>query len=113
MKILDRGVRASERNTDASQQSTHNNEVQTALRAAYPAAGESDKTNDKPIPPGLKDFDRLPDSANVRLPVVCALLGISAPTVYRWVREGRIPAPRKIGPRVSGWRVSDLRALLA
>lgn len=95
------------------QGSTHNNEVQSALSAAYPAASESDKTKDKPIPPGLSDFDKLPGTANVRLPVVCALLGVSAPTVYRWVREGRIPAPRKIGPRVSGWRVSDLRALLA
>ena len=58
-------------------------------------------------------FDQLPNAAFVRLPVVRALLGVSQPTVWRWVHEGRLPTPRKISPRVSGFNVGELRALLA
>lgn len=61
------------------------------------------------IPAALAQFDELPDSANVRLPVVAALNGISAPTVWRWVKAGLIPAPRKLGPNTTAWNVGDLR----
>jgi len=63
----------------------------------------------KAIPASLAQFDDLPDSASVRLPVVAALNGISAPTVWRWVKAGRLPAPRKSGPNVTVWSVGDLR----
>lgn len=62
--------------------------------------------------PVLKDFDTLPASATVRLPTVCALFGISGPTVWRWSKDGRLPAPIKRGG-VTGWRVGDLRACMA
>lgn len=65
------------------------------------------------IPAALAQFDSLPDSANVRLPVVAALNGISAPTVWRWVKTGRLPAPKKLGPNTTAWRVGDLRQHLA
>jgi len=63
----------------------------------------------KAIPASLAQFDQLPDSAHVRLPVVAALHGISAPTVWRWVKSGRLPAPLKLGPNTTAWRVGDLR----
>ncbi|MBY0235031.1 MAG: AlpA family phage regulatory protein [Burkholderiaceae bacterium] len=63
----------------------------------------------KAIPAALAQFDDLPDSANVRLPIVAALKGISAPTVWRWVKSGRIPAPRKLGPNTTAWNVGELR----
>jgi predicted DNA-binding transcriptional regulator AlpA len=63
----------------------------------------------KAIPASLAQFDDLPDSASVRLPVVAALNGISAPTVWRWVKAGRLPAPRKTGPNVTVWSVGELR----
>lgn len=58
------------------------------------------------------DFDSLPSSAFVRLPTVCALLAISQPTAWRWVKDGRLPKPRKLGPRITGFNVGDLRRLL-
>jgi len=61
------------------------------------------------IPAALAQFDDLPDSASVRLPVVAALNGISAPTVWRWVKAGRIPAPKKLGPNTTAWNVGELR----
>jgi predicted DNA-binding transcriptional regulator AlpA len=36
------------------------------------------------------------------------LLGISKATLYRWERQGRIAERVKLGPKVSGWRESDL-----
>jgi len=61
------------------------------------------------IPVALAQFDRLPDSAHVRLPVVAALKGIGPATVWRWVKAGRLPAPVKLGPNTTAWRVGDLR----
>lgn len=60
----------------------------------------------------LQDFDRLPDSASVRLPVVAALFGISPPTVWRWSARGDLPKPQKFG-RVTGWNVGQLRERIA
>jgi predicted DNA-binding transcriptional regulator AlpA len=60
----------------------------------------------------LQNFDLLPDSAHVRQPVVEALFSCSSATVWRRVRDGRIPAPRKLSVRVTAWNVGQLRAAL-
>lgn len=60
----------------------------------------------------LRDFDRLPDSANVRLPVVQALFACSDETIRRRVKAGLLPKPRKLGPRVTAWNVGELRQVL-
>ena len=61
----------------------------------------------------LTEFDSLPDAAHVRLPVVQALYACSDETIRRRVKAGQIPAPRKLGPRVTAWNVGDLRRALA
>lgn len=60
----------------------------------------------------LRNFDALPDTANVRQPVVEALFACSSATVWRWVKSGIIPAPRKLSARVTAWNVGQLRAAL-
>lgn len=65
------------------------------------------------IPDALKNFDALPDSAHVRLPVVAALYGCSPATIFRRVKSGHIPAPRKMSERVTAWSVAELRKALA
>jgi len=65
------------------------------------------------IPEALSSFDQLPDSANVRLPVVMRLYGISSASVWRGVKAGTIPKPRKLTPRTTAWLVRDLRQALA
>lgn len=68
------------------------------------------RTDRAAILPGLRDFDQLPDSARVRLPIVQALNGdVSAATIWRWVKEGKLPRPEKLGPNTTVWRVGDLR----
>lgn len=81
----------------------------TAAREAATAATSDD------IPVGLQHFDRLPDSATVGSDVVSGLFnGVTQVTIWRWVKAGLIPAPRKIGnSRLNAWRVGDLRAALA
>lgn len=70
------------------------------------------KLNSSVIPDALKNFDSLPDSANVRQPVVEALYGCSSSTVWRMVKRGTLPAPRKLSERVTAWSVGDLRKAL-
>jgi predicted DNA-binding transcriptional regulator AlpA len=62
----------------------------------------------KKILTSLRDFDLLPDSAHVRLPVVAALHGISRVTVWRWSKAGRLPTPVRRGG-VTAWNVGALR----
>lgn len=61
----------------------------------------------------LERFDTLPGCAFVKMPVVMALYACSDEGVRRGVAAGRIPKPVKIGSRVNGWRVQDLRESLA
>jgi hypothetical protein len=63
------------------------------------------------IPDALKNFDSLPDSAHVRVPVVKGLFGCSDATVWRMVDRGRLK-PRKLSERVTGFNVGDLRLAL-
>jgi predicted DNA-binding transcriptional regulator AlpA len=71
------------------------------------------ETAPKSIPAALQDFDSLPDSAHVRIKVVAALNGIGPATVWRWVKSGRLPKPRKLGPNTTAWRVGELRRAAA
>lgn len=71
------------------------------------------RTDPSAIPEALKNFDSLPDSANVRQPVVQALVGCSSATVWRMVKRGTLPAPRKLSERVTAWNVGQLRRCLA
>jgi prophage regulatory protein len=61
------------------------------------------------IPSALAHFDSLPDSAHVRLPIVAAWRGTSPATVWRHVKAGLLPAPVKLGPKTTAWRVGSLR----
>ena len=61
----------------------------------------------------LKNFDVLPSSAFVRLPVLEVLYACSPATIWRGVKSGRIPKPKKLSPRTTGWNVGELRQALA
>ena len=65
-----------------------------------------------PIHSTLQHFDKLPDSAGARVPVVAALFSISIPTAWRWARDGRLPAPTRRGG-VTLFIVGDLRRVMA
>jgi predicted DNA-binding transcriptional regulator AlpA len=71
------------------------------------------RTDTSAIPDALRNFDFLPDAANVRQPIVEALYACSSATVWRRVKDGTIPAPRKLSARVTCWNVGALRRALA
>ncbi len=60
----------------------------------------------------LAHFDSLPMSAYVRLPVMKAMFGVSASTIWRWSRIGALPPPTKISGTTL-WRVGEIRDHLA
>lgn len=37
------------------------------------------------------------------------VLPISRATLFRWVKDGKFPAPVKLGEKVSAWRAQDVR----
>jgi len=61
----------------------------------------------------IQNFDTLPDSAHVRLPVICALLGCSPATAWRRVRLQVFPASVKLSTKITTWRVGDIRKALS
>lgn len=38
------------------------------------------------------------------------LLEVSRQTIWRWVREGHFPAPVRLGPSCTRWKLSDVKA---
>ena len=65
------------------------------------------------IPQALANFDQLPDSAYIRLPVMKGLYGISAASIWRGVKNSTIPKPVKLTERTTAWSVKMVRAALA
>lgn len=65
------------------------------------------------IPEALANFDKLPDSAYIRLPVIKALYGVSSATIWRGVKNQTIPKPSKLSERCTAWNVGLIRAALA
>lgn len=41
-----------------------------------------------------------------------AIRGVTTSTLYRMVRAGRLPAPRRLSHRVSGWPAGEILPLL-
>lgn len=66
---------------------------------------------------------QLPETGFLRLPQIIgnadaeppipAIIPIGKSTWWAGVKSGRYPKPVKLGPRVTAWRVEDIRALIA
>ena len=65
------------------------------------------------IPESLANFDQLPDSAYIRLPVVKRLYGVSSATIWRNCQKLKMPCPVKLSERCTAWSVKAIRADLA
>ncbi len=48
----------------------------------------------------------------LRLPKVAERLGVSKSTVWLYSRNGTLPKPTKLSPRVTVWKESDVMALI-
>jgi prophage regulatory protein len=57
----------------------------------------------------------LPETGFIRLKNIIAPNGpipVSKSTWWKGVKAKRFPAPIKLGPRITAWRVEDIRALI-
>lgn len=65
---------------------------------------------------------QLPETGYLRLPQIIgapkaeppipAVIPVSKSTWWEGVKSGRFPKPVKLGPRITAWRVEDIRALI-
>ncbi len=55
----------------------------------------------------------LPEVGFLRLSDVLKIIPVAKTAWYQGVKEGRFPAPVKLTKRASGYRVGDIRALIA
>jgi prophage regulatory protein len=65
---------------------------------------------------------QLPETGYLRLPQIIGhanasppippIIPVSKSTWWQGIRSGRFPKPVKLGPRITAWRVEDIRALL-
>jgi predicted DNA-binding transcriptional regulator AlpA len=59
--------------------------------------------------------ESLPKEGFVRLKSIIAPLGpipVGKSTWWAGIRDGRYPKPVKLGPRITAWRVEEIRALM-
>lgn len=57
-------------------------------------------------------ISEIPTMGFVRLPQILAVMPICAATWWNWVKAGKAPRAYKLGPRVTAWKASDIRAML-
>lgn len=56
----------------------------------------------------------LPATGYVRQPgLIPAIVPISSATLWRWCKDGRFPKPHRLGPRITAWKVEEVRAWMA
>jgi len=66
--------------------------------------------------------NKLPDAGYLRVwqiigdkkanPPIPALIPVSPATWWNKVRSGEYPQPVKLGPRITAWKVSDIKKML-
>lgn len=59
-------------------------------------------------------FLRLPQIIGNKknIPPIIALIPVGKSTWWAGVKTGRFPQPIKLGPRITAWRVEDIRKLI-
>jgi predicted DNA-binding transcriptional regulator AlpA len=61
----------------------------------------------------IQGLDSLPQEACVPIDVVIYLTGRSRASIWRDVAAKRLPAPFKVGPRSTRWKLGDIRQAMA
>ena len=55
----------------------------------------------------------LPETGFVRLPTILKVFPVSKSTWWAGVKDGNYPKPVKLGPKITAWRVEDIKQLIA
>ncbi|PIZ31038.1 MAG: transcriptional regulator [Alphaproteobacteria bacterium CG_4_10_14_0_8_um_filter_53_9] len=59
------------------------------------------------------NINTLPETGFMRLPEILRIFPVGKSTWWAKVKSGEYPQPVKLGPRITAWRVEDIRELLA
>lgn len=59
------------------------------------------------------NINSLPETGFMRLPEILRIFPVGKSTWWAKVKSGEYPQPVKLGPRITAWRVEDIRELLA
>jgi prophage regulatory protein len=54
----------------------------------------------------------LPETGLVRISTILKIIPVGKSTWHAKVKSGHFPQPVKIGPRITAWRVEDIRKLI-
>lgn len=57
-------------------------------------------------------IQQFPETGYVRLPSILRVVPVSRSTWWHWVRIGKAPAGRKLGPRITAWKAEDILAFV-
>lgn len=63
----------------------------------------------------MTNISEMPKTGFLRLPSIIKPAGpipVSKSTWWAGVKDGRFPQPVKLGPRITAWRVEDIRELI-
>ena len=61
----------------------------------------------------IDTYGSLPDVGYVRQSqLIPSIFPFSSATLWRKVKAGTFPKPVKLGPRITAWRVEDIRSLI-
>ncbi|MGT2471668.1 helix-turn-helix transcriptional regulator [Paraburkholderia terrae] len=55
----------------------------------------------------------MPEAGFIRAANLSTVLGVSRPTLYRWMSEGVLPKTVQLGPKARGWNVDTIRTWIA
>lgn len=61
----------------------------------------------------IENLDAMPNCGFVAARSLAAWLGVSQVTVWRWVKTGQLPTPKKLGANTTRFHVGEVRAALA
>jgi prophage regulatory protein len=65
------------------------------------------------MPNNTNRFGALPEKGDIRQSqLIPAIFPFSSATLWRKVKAGTFPQPVKLGPRITAWRVEDIRGLI-
>jgi prophage regulatory protein len=72
----------------------------------------ANKATSQPVVP-QEGYVRVSQLLGCRRRGLVPILPISRSCLYAWIRDGRWPAPQKLGPKVIAWPAAQVRAMLS
>src|SRR5438132_14408626 len=80
--------------------------------AGSPAPGPENDRQRRPDFRGNEERSRMPNEGYMRLPAVLSVFPVSKSTWWAGISAGRFPKGVKLGPRITAWKVEDIRKLI-